>query len=75
MRTKDLAYKHGAWRMENEPESGFDKAKLMMSLVEKLKKDVEDNDPSDKVSQKLINELLYHYCWKMLKNEKDQRPT
>lgn len=72
MPPKDLAYKHGAWRLNDVENISLNKDKLLMSLIEKLKYDIENNDPSDKKSQSLINELLYHYCWKVLKYEKTE---
>lgn len=61
---KDIAYKHGSWSMDFDSTS-FDKDKLMLTLIEKLKSDLENNDPSDKKAKTMINELLYHYCWKV----------
>lgn len=66
---KDIAYKHGIWSFSERDISKFDKNKLMLSLVEKLKSDVENNDPSDVLAQKMINDLLYHYCWKVVNSE------
>ena len=75
MDQKDIAYKRGAWRMGSADKPILDKNKLLLSIIEKVKMDIENNDPSDKVAQKHINDLLYHYCWKMIHAEKDKEPT
>lgn len=62
----DVIYKSGAWSLSmanNKPI--LSTPSLMVSMVEKLKKDIENMDPNDKKAQSLVNELLYHYCWKM----------
>lgn len=66
---KEIAYKHGSWSFSKTEERALDKNKLMVSLVEKMKSDIENHDPSDKSAQKIVNDLLYHYCWKMIANE------
>ena len=68
---KDMAYKHGHWRMDAAEKTPLDKNSLMLSIIERLKKDIENFDPKDKRAQKLINDLLYHYCWKMISNERN----
>lgn len=69
MRQKELAYKHGIWEFGENDEVKFSKDRWMISVVERLKYDVENNDPSDKKAQKHINDLLYHYCWKVADSE------
>ena len=64
--------------MASADKSILDKNKLLLSIIEKVKEDVENNDPNDKIAQKYINDLLYHYCWKMIHAEhaeKDKEPT
>lgn len=69
MKNKEIAYKHGAWRIKEAEESIFDKYKLMLSVIEKVKIDIENIDPNDKKAQGIINDLLYHYCWKIAEND------
>ena len=71
MNKKDILYKDGAWRMESAENSVLNKQSLLLSVIEKLKTDIENHDPNDKRAQKIINDLLYHYCWKV--NEKSQK--
>lgn len=68
-KTKDIAYKTGIWRVEAADQKIFQKDKLLLAVIEKLKYDIENNDPNDKKAQEIINQLLYHYCWKIAKNE------
>lgn len=69
MSRSNLTYKRGAWRIDAADKKFFDKDKLLLKLIEKLKIDIENNDPNDKKAQEIINELLYHYCWKLVKND------
>jgi len=75
MDRKDSTYKHGSWAVREAEKSFFNKNKLLLSIVEKLKSDIENNDPSDKTAQKYINDLLYHYCWKMINDQKTEDQT
>lgn len=65
----DLTYKAGAWKISMADMPIFDKNRLLISCIEKLKADIENIDPSDKKAQALINEVLYHYCWKLSEDE------
>lgn len=70
MGDRDLTYKAGAWKMSlAEAPSIFDKDRLIISCIEKLKSDIENLDPKDKKAQSMISELLYHYCWKIAEDE------
>lgn len=65
-----LIYKAGAWSLSMaDANKIFDKNRLLISCIEKLKYDIENNDPSDKKAQAMINDVLYHYCWKLIDNE------
>ena len=62
----DLVYKSGAWRISMADAPPILNPNLfMVSLIEKLKRDIENMDPNDKKAQSIVNELLYHYCWKI----------
>lgn len=71
MSEKDTVYKHGSFKMDSADKPLFNRDTLLLSVIEKLKTDIEAHDPFDKRAQRIVNDLLYHYCWKMIKhNEK-----
>lgn len=61
----DVIYKNGIWRLSLADQKLFDTNRLMISSIEKLKRDIENLSPEDKKAKELISELLYHYCWKI----------
>ena len=62
---KEYPYKHGSWSWKEYKEATLDRNRLVLSLIEKLKRDIENHDPKDEKAKKIVNELLYHYCWKL----------
>lgn len=43
--------------------------RFMMQLLERVKADIERLHPNDEIANKLINELLYRFAWKVKDGE------
>ncbi len=41
------------------------KERLLLSLVDNLRRDIERLCPRDQTANKLASELLYHFAWKI----------
>ena len=53
----------------------FTKERLLMTLAENLRTEIEKLCPEDKAANSLASNLLYHLCWKVKDAEEQKEET
>ena len=59
------------WKKIEVEDQSFNKDRLLMTLAEKFKYDVESVAFDDSKAKNMANEILYHFAWKVLEKERD----
>lgn len=49
--------------------SVFSKERLMITVLARIKADIEKIHPEDKYALNLVNDLLHHFCWRLYDQE------